>query len=111
MRKNNLPRLEYSFPDSSDLNTAGGSVNGATWPSIHRWIGLTPDPESDDDTGEPDELQQGELPTGPTHVATRGTPRTKDQLASASKFLAAAGRVKFDRGRATLKAVWMSVAY
>ena len=64
-----------------------------------------------DDVVEVDELQEGELPTGPTHVATRGTPRTKDQLASAHKFLAAAGRVKFDKGRATLKAVWMAVAY
>ena len=65
-----------------------------------------------DDAGDPDELQQGELPTGPTHVAARGRPpRTKDQLASARKFIAAAGRVTFDRGRATLKAVWMSVAY
>ena len=61
-----------------------------------------------DDVVEVDELQQAELPTGPTHVAAR---RTKDQLASARKFLAVAGRVKFDRGRATLKAVWMSVAY
>ena len=64
-----------------------------------------------DDVVEVDELQEGELPTGPTHVATRGTPRTKDQLASARQFIAAAGRVKFDRGRATLKAVWMAVAY
>ena len=70
--------------------------------------GIPPSTESDD---EPDELQQGELPTGPTHVATRGTPRTKDQLTSARQFIAAAGRVKFDRGRATLKAVWMTVAY
>ena len=61
-----------------------------------------------DEPDEPDELQQGELPAGPTHVAAR---RSKDQLASARKFLAAAGRVKFDRGRATLKAVWMAVAY
>ena len=61
-----------------------------------------------DDPSDPDELQQGELPTGPTHVAARRTP---DQLASARKFIAAAGRVKFNRGRATLKAVWMSVAY
>ena len=64
-----------------------------------------------DEPDEPDELHQGELPTGPTHVAARGAPRTKDQLTSARKFLAAAGRVKFDRGRATLKAVWMAVAY
>ena len=61
-----------------------------------------------DEPDEPDELQQGELPAGPTHVAAR---RSKDQLASARKFIAAAGRVKFDRGRATLKAVWMAVAY
>ena len=61
-----------------------------------------------DEPDEPDELQQGELPAGPTHVAAR---RSKDQLASARKFIAAAGRVKFDRGRATLKAVWMTVAY
>ena len=65
----------------------------------------------DTDVDEPDEPQQAELPTGPSHVAARGTPRTKDQLASARQFIAAAGRVKFDRGRATLKAVWMSVAY
>ena len=63
-----------------------------------------PDPDVD----EPDDPQQAELPTGPTHVAAR---RSSDQLASASAFLAAAGRVTFDRGRATLKAVWMSVAY
>ena len=66
-----------------------------------------PDPDVD----EPDDPEQAELPTGPTHVAARGTPRTKDQLASARAFLAAAGRVKFDRGRATLKAIWMAVAY
>ena len=59
-------------------------------------------------TDEPDDPQQAELPTGPTHVAAR---RTTDQLASARLFIAAAGRVTFDRGRATLKAVWMSVAY
>ena len=70
-----------------------------------------PDDDEPDEPDEPDELQQGELPTGPTHVAARGTPRTKEQLTSARKFIAAAGRVKFDRGRATLKAVWMSVAY
>ena len=63
-----------------------------------------PDPDVD----EPDEPQQAELPTGPTHVAARRSP---DQLASARKFIAAAGRVTFDRGRATLKAVWMAVAY
>ena len=63
-----------------------------------------PDPATD----EPDDPQQAELPTGPTHVAAR---RTTDQLASARLFIAAAGRVTFDRGRATLKAVWMSVAY
>ena len=61
-----------------------------------------------DEPDEPDGLQQGELPAGPTHVAAR---RSKDQLASARKFIAAAGRVKFDQGRATLKAVWMTVAY
>ena len=61
-----------------------------------------------DDADEPDDPQQAELPTGPTHVAARRSP---DQLASARKFLAAAGRVKFDRGRATLKAVWMAVTY
>ena len=66
-----------------------------------------------DEPDEPDELHQGELhqgelPTGPTHVAAR---RSKDQLASARKFIAAAGRVKFDRGRATLRDVWMAVAY
>ena len=61
-----------------------------------------------DEPDEPDGLQQGELPAGPTHVAAR---RSKDQLASARKFLAAAGRVKFDRGRATLRDVWMAVAY
>ena len=65
-----------------------------------------PAPETDVD--EPDEPQQAELPTGPTHVAARRSP---DQLASARTFIAAAGRVTFDRGRATLKAVWMSVAY
>ena len=56
------------------------------------------------DVDEPDDPQQAELPTGATHVAARRSP---DQLASARKFIAAAGRVKFDRGRATLKAVWM----
>ena len=65
---------------------------------------VAPEPDVD----EPDEPQQAELPSGPTHVAARRSP---DQLASARKFIAAAGRVKFDRGRATLKAVWMSVAY
>ena len=64
------------------------------------------DPEPDGD--EPDEAQQGELPTGPIGVVAR---RSKDQLADAKKFIAAAGRVKFDRGQATLKAVWMAVAY
>ena len=64
-----------------------------------------------DEPDEPDELQQGELPTGPTHVAARGEPRTEAQKSSTRKFIAAAGRVKFDRGRATLKAVLMSVAY
>ena len=61
-----------------------------------------------DDTDEPGEPEQADLPSGPTHVAARRTP---DQLASARQFIAAAGRVKFDRGRATLKAVWMAVAY
>ena len=61
-----------------------------------------------DDADEPDDPQQAELPTGPTHVAARRSP---DQLASARTFIAAAGRVTFDRGRATLKAVWMAVAY
>ena len=65
---------------------------------------MAPEPDVD----EPDDPQQAELPTGPTHVAARRSP---DQLASARKFIAAAGRVKFDRGRATLKAVWMAVAY
>ena len=65
---------------------------------------VAPEPDVD----EPDDPQQAELPTGPTHVAARRSP---DQLASARKFIAAAGRVKFDRGRATLKAVWMAVAY
>ena len=63
-----------------------------------------PDPDVD----EPDEPQQAELPTGPTHVAARRSP---DQLASARAFIAAAGRVKFDRGRATLRAVWMACSY
>ena len=67
-----------------------------------------PAPETDPDVDEPDDPQQAELPTGPTHVAARRSP---DQLASARKFIAAAGRVTFDRGRATLKAVWMAVAY
>ena len=71
---------------------------------VPRTAPAAPDPDVD----EPDDPQQAELPTGPTHVAAR---RTTDQLASARKFIAAAGRVKFDLGRATLKAVWMSVAY
>ena len=61
-----------------------------------------------DDIVEVDDPEQAALPAGPTHVAAR---RTTDQLTSARLFIAAAGRVKFDRGRATLKAVWMSVAY
>ena len=65
---------------------------------------VAPEPDVD----EPDEPQQAELPSGPTHVAAR---RTADQLASASKFLAAAGRVKFDTGLCTLRGVWMAVAY
>ena len=65
----------------------------------------------DPDVAEPDEPQQAELPTGPSHVVARGTSRTKDQLTSARTFLAAAGRVKFDRGRATLRSVWLAVAY
>ncbi len=71
-----------------------------------------PTPETDPDVDEPDEPEQGHLPTGPTHVAARSTPkRTAAQLASARAFMAAAGHVKFDRGRATLKAVWMTFAY
>ena len=73
--------------------------------------GLPEAPRDDVEVDEPDELQQGELPTGPTHVAARGTPRTKDQLASARVFLAAAGKVKFATGQATLKAVWMTLIY
>ena len=61
-----------------------------------------------DEPDEPDEAQQGELPTGPTHVVAR---RSKDELASAKAFIASAGKVKFDRGRATLRGVWMAVAY
>ena len=64
------------------------------------------DPEPDGD--EPDDPQQAELPTGPTHIVAR---RSKDQLASAKAFIASAGKVKFDRGRCTLRSVWMSVAY
>ena len=90
-----LPILAFQYPtpdlDADDLADARAA----------------PDPDVD----EPDEPQQAELPTGPSHVAARGTPRTKDQLASARQFIAAAGRVKFDRGRATLKATWMSIAY
>ena len=94
------------------FQTANENRRGSEWSDLYLYPsvsgGVTPSTESDDDTGDPDELQQGELPSGPTHVAARRTP---DQLASARKFIAAAGRVKFDRGRATLKAVWMSVAY
>ena len=61
-----------------------------------------------DEPDETDEPHQGELPTGPTHVVAR---RSKDQLAAARTFIAAAGRVKFDRGQATLKLIWMTVAY
>ena len=65
-----------------------------------------------DDADEPDDPQQAGLPTGPTHVVARGTPdRTKDQVASARKFIAAAGCVTFDTGQATLRAVWMTFAY
>ena len=100
----------HSLSQTAANKHRGGSEwsDLAIYPSV---TGLTPDPESDDDTGEPGAPEQAALPAGPTHVAARGTPRTKDQLASARVFLAAAGKVKFDRGRATLKAVWSAIIY
>ena len=81
----------------------------------------TPDLDADDladapeapdqETDAPDEPQQAALPTGPSHVAARGTPRTAAQLSAARTFLGAAGKVAFSHGQATLKAVWMTFAY
>ena len=104
------------MPDPTTLQTLSQTANknrrGSGWSDLSLYPsvsgGVTPSTESDDDTGDPGEPEQAELPSGPTHVAARRTP---DQLASARAFIAAAGRVKFDRGRATLKAVWMTVAY
>ena len=90
----------YPIPHDSEATALFWRDRGICVPAPR----TAPDPDVD----EPDDPQQAELPTGPTHVAARRSP---DQLASARKFIAAAGRVKFDRGRATLKAVWMSVAY
>ena len=90
--------------------SATRAADGPTCRSIPQSRGGHHHPNPDDDLDDP-EPQQGTLPTGPTHIAVRGTPRTAAQLASARTFLAAAGRVKFDRGQATLKAVWMTLAY
>ena len=69
-----------------------------------------PYPGPDPDT--PDAPEQGHLPTGPSHVVARGTPkRTAAQLDSARTFLGAAGKVAFSQGQATLKAIWMTFAY
>ena len=65
-------------------------------------------------TAQLDRDPQAQLPTGLTLVASRSKARgdrTPQQTASARAFLAAAGRVTFDKGQATLKAVWMAVAY
>ena len=90
-----LPILAFQYPtpdlDADDLADAPAA----------------PDPDVD----EPDEPQQAELPTGPSHVAARGTPRTAAQLKAARTFLGAAGKVAFSHGQATLKTVWMTFAY
>ena len=95
---------EHHTSLAEELRDRGFPISGLPAPA---------DPEPDGD--EPDEAQQAELPTGPTHVVARGTPRpndrTKDELASASTFIAAAGRVKFDQGQSTLKLIWMTVIY
>ena len=78
------------------------------YPSVKR---ADPPDRADDDLDDPDEPEQGHLPTGPTHVAARGAPRQPAQLTSAREFMAAAGRVKFGPGQATDKAVWMSMCY
>ena len=56
----------------------------------------------------PDPETQGQLPTGPTHVATRST-RTPEQVESNRVFMAAAGRVRFGRHEATLRGVWIAI--
>ena len=53
------------------------------------------------------DYQQQHLPTGPTHIVSR----TPQQVDANRDFLAAAGRVEFDRNEATLQGVWMAVAY
>ena len=103
---------KFTTVQSLPLKARTQSFDGgylSIYPSVK---GADPPEWSDDDLGEPDAPEQANLPTGPTHVAARGTPkRTAVQLASARAFMAAAGHVKFDRGRATLKAVWMTFAY
>ena len=103
---------KFTTVQSLPLKARTQSFDGG-YLSIYPDVKPSDPPEwSDDALGEPDAPEQANLPTGPTHVAARGTPkRTAAQLASARAFMAAAGHVKFDRGRATLKAVWMTFAY
>ena len=56
---------------------------------------------------------QAQLPTGPTHVASRSAPppRTAAEVERNRAFLAAAGRVEFGRYEATLRDIWMAFAY